>query len=159
MARVSEVASTFIEIPRFELKDAEKLGSVNAMLVAKEKSDAEILPVSTTTSKLTIQTKDSSRRCVSRLEVEKVTTKLCIALSDTPSEVANVDLSASMLLVVGSFSVSMATDTRIIATSLPVGSEEGDDDGTIEGSAVGSGDGPRLLEGDDEGNIEGTFVC
>ena len=123
---------------------AEKLGLVSAMLVVSEKSDIDLTLVSITTSKLRDQTTESRRRCVSsvsRLEVEKVTTKPCIALSDTPSEEASIVLSASMLLDVGSFSVSKEKEVLIMAASLPVGKEEGIDDGMCVGSNVGNGDG------------------
>ena len=154
MVTVSEAASTLIEIPRPELTAAEKVGLVRIVLVASEKSDVDMIAVSTTTSKLTDQTKESIRRWSSResrLEVEKVTTKPCIALSETPSETASVDLSKSLSLDVGSFSVSIEIDTLIIAASTLVGYGEGSDDGTCVGLAVGKGDGTRLKVGDGVG--------
>ena len=125
---------------------AEKLGLVSAMLVVSEKSDIDLTLVSITTSKLRDQTTESRRRCVSsvsRLEVEEVTTKPCIALSDTPSEAASIVLSVSMLLDVGSFSVSKEKEVLIMAASLPVGKEEGTDDGMC----VGCDDGSKLGNG------------
>jgi len=132
------------EIPRLELKMAEKLGLVSAMLVVSEKSDIDLTLVSISTSKLRDQTTESRRRCVSsvsRLEFEEVTTKPCIALSETPSEAASIVLSASMLLDVGSFSVSKEKVVLIMATCLRVGKEEGIDDGMYVGSDVCNGDG------------------
>lgn len=107
MTTVSEVASTLIDIPRPELTAAEKLGLVSTLLVMSEKSDADTIPVSITTSKVTHQTKCNSRRSVSRLEVERETTTPCTALSDMPSETARVNLSASLSLDVSSLSLSM----------------------------------------------------